>query len=281
LFKHQPIEFAELCTTLRDAIGSDLPEVESYLMEVAAPPAAPFILYEDHSFPHLPNAFLRSRCSGNIFDTRVLSPSSLWDYARDLSSFLSLYSDPDDGDLTDTVFSHYLQYLSETLSDELSSSTIERREYVVRSFREFIAQSGGAMTLPATEQSGRVRTFINFANVRVATNKKLPSRGRRRAPGLLKILPPDELRRFIAAFECRTLRATAMTIYSTGGRRLDVCQLTAGTVVNLRPPYPGGTASITVRSKGGKLRQLEIETDLQKGLKSCRYTQVGSPLRGT
>ncbi len=43
----------------------------------------------------------------------------------------------------------------------------------------------------------------------------------------------------------------------------------------MRPAYPGGPAFIKVLSKGSKLRQLEIETALQKGLQSFNV----SPLR--
>lgn len=270
LFKQHSLGPSSLPATVREIVDRDvsLAKVEKYLDEAEPPPNCPFILYEDHSFPVLPNAFIRSRHRGSIFDATPLSDSSLWDYARDLVFFLGLYSDPRDEDLTDAIFSHYREYLDSQRA-ELSDSTIERREYVARTFRKFIREQAGVSLPPAPSGARRGRAYINFANTRVAAvEQKGPRLGRRRPPSLLHILPPEELRRFFAAFPDRTLRAAAMAIYSTGARRMDICQLTAGAVANLRPSYPGGPAFVEVLSKGGKRRQLEIENTLVKGLQS-------------
>jgi len=269
LFKQQPFDLSSLHVAIGDILASATPsaKVAKYLDEAKPPPDCPFILYEDHSFPLLPNAFLRSRHRGSLFEASPLSDSSLWDYARDLTFFLSLYSDPRDEELTDTVFAHYSDYLGAQHA-ELSESTIGRREYVARIFYKFIREQAGA-SVPATSNgTSRGRTYINFANTRVTTERKGSPTGRRRAPNLLHVLPPEELRRFFAAFQDRTLRAVAMSIYSTGARRMDICQLTAGAIAKLRPSYPGGPAFIEVLSKGKKRRKLEIEHALLKGLQS-------------
>lgn len=271
LFKHRDFSATEFCATLREVGATESlnpTEIGGQFSEGVPPPACPFILYEDHTFPELANAFLQSRSGGSIFDARRLAPSSLWDYARDLVFFLSLYSDPREHELTDSVFSHYLQHL-ESLRRELSPSTIERRAYVARLFRQFIVDSGNVAPPKLKTGQGRIRTLINLANTRVSiSDQRVGTKGKRRPPTLLHVLPPAELRRFFSSFEDRTLRGAAMTIYSTGARRIDVCQLTAGAVVNLKPTYPGGPSFLSVISKGDKHRQLEIEHDLAKGLKS-------------
>jgi len=271
LFKNRDLSATEFCATLRQVSAAeslDLSKVEAHFSGAGPTPVCPFILYEDHTFPRLANAFIQSRSGGNIFDTRPLAPSSLWDYARDLVFFLSLYSDPEEHELTDSVFSHYLQHL-ESLRYGLSPSTIERRAYVARLFRQFVVDSGTVATPTFKTRQGRVRTLINLANTRVSiSDQRLGTTGRRRPPTLLHVLPPEELRRFFAAFQDRTLRGAAMTIYSTGARRIDVCQLTAGATVSLRPAYSGGPSFLPVISKGRKQRQLEIEHDLAKGFKS-------------
>lgn len=272
LFKNRDLSSTEFCATLRHVSATeslDLSEVEEHFSVANPTSDCPFILYKDHTFPHLANAFLEGRSGGNIFDTRPLAPSALWDYARDLVFFLSLYSDPEEHELTDSVFSHYLKHL-ESVRYELSPSTIERRAYVARLFRQFIVDRGAVAMPKSKPRQGCVRTLINLANIRVSTSdQRLGTKGRRRPPTVLHVVPPEELLRFFSAFEDRTLRGAALAIYSTGARRIDVYQLTAGAAVSLRPAYSGGPCFLPVISKGDKYRQLEIEHDLVKGLKEA------------
>jgi hypothetical protein len=111
LFKQQPVDLSSLHVAISDILAPAPPsaKLEKYLAEAMSPPDCPFILYEDHSFPILPNAFLRSRHRGSLFEASPLSDFSLWDYARDLTFFLSLYSDPRNEELTDAVFTPLMQ----------------------------------------------------------------------------------------------------------------------------------------------------------------------------
>jgi integrase len=231
----------------------------------------PFLIGEDGSPFFIANRFMSARAHGHgIFDGYPpLAENSAIALGRDLEYFLTTYTDPKIGVLSDRerLLNHYRKHLRDSTS--LSSSTIERRFGNARSFLNSMS------TFPADsiDAAGFLEEKI-FSRIRSDSNQQVNvyrrvamTTGRRRHPSTLFLLPPTELVRFFAAFNTSALRASAKIIFSTGVRVSEVAGIRAGHIAKLKPIYPGGPASLRVLGKGDKERSIEVEPALLVGLK--------------
>jgi len=231
----------------------------------------PFLLDKGHAPIVLANRFLRERAEGNLvqFSSRELSPGTVVEYARDLADLLRTFDDPSPRTLGAEASFFRKQYKKALRASTKSASTVNRRYGTADCFLAYVsAESAERVDLAESLDAYFRRTAPNLSGQRINVLSGHRTVVRRRDPGGLSLLSPQEMLTFFAAFDDRTLAATPKIIYATGARRSEVAGLTVGQILSLRPTSPSAAAKLQVVGKGNKERRLDVEPALNNGLRS-------------